>query len=145
MGTSTYGFDDVSCVISHPSFGQYVTNGAGLGGISITMANDRTIHDLAADGSVMVSKIRGRNGSASITTQQTSSLNKWLLRLYNYLETASTSEWADINITVRSPVMQDLITCSGTSFQKLADRPYQAQGQNIVWPFMAADIQQDVI
>ena len=145
MSTTTYSFDDVSCVISHPSKGQYATNGKGLGGISISMSTDRSVHDLSADGSVMVSKIRGRNGLASITAQQTSSLHKWLLKLYNYLEAASASEWAEIKIIIRSPMMEDLVTCSGVSFQKIPDKPYQAQGQNISWPLMAADIQHDAL
>jgi superfamily I DNA and RNA helicase len=141
---STYSFSDVSMTISHPAIGQYTANGTGLGNINTTMATERTAHETSADGSVMVSKIKGRSGSHSIAVQQTSDLNKWLLKLYNYLETASTSQWAGISIVLRSPSMQDLITSTGVSFQKLPDKPYQAQGQQITWNFMAADIQQDV-
>jgi hypothetical protein len=142
---SLYSFADVITTLSHPAIGQYVANGEGLGSISTTMATERTTHDLAADGNVMISKIKGRNGSHAIAVQQTSNLNKWLLKLYNYLETAPASEWAGITIVIRNPSLQDLITSTGVSFQKLPDKPYQAQGQQITWQLMAADIQQDVV
>lgn len=144
MSYSTYSFSDVTMTISHPSIGQYVASGVGLGSITTTMAADRTSHDVSADGSIMVSKIKNRSGSHVISVQQTSDLNKWLLKLYNYLETAPTSEWAGINVVLRSPTMQDLITSTGVAFQKLPDRPYQQQGQQINWNLMSADIQQDV-
>lgn len=142
--STTYSFADVSVVISHPSVGQYVANGEGIGNINIAMATDRTAHDVAADGSVMVSKIKGRNGTVTIAIQQTSDLNKWLTKWYNYLEAASTDQWASTSIIVRSPIMQELNTITGVSPQKLPDKPYQAQGQLVTWSLMAADIQQDV-
>ena len=141
---TTYSFSDVSVIIAHPSVGQYVANGVGIGTINVSMTTDRTAHDVAADGSVMVTKIRGRNGAVTIAVQQTSELNKWLLKWYNYLEAAATSKWAETTITIKSPVMKDLISATGVSPQKLADKPYQAQGQNVNWTLMAADIQQDV-
>lgn len=143
MSTTTYSFGDVSVSISHPSVGQHVVSGEGLGGISVTMTTERTVQDVAADGSIMVSKIKGRNGGVALTMQQTSDLNKWLKRWYNHLESASTSQWAKTKVIVRSPVMGDLVTATGVSPQKLPDKPWQAQGQNVVWNLMAADIQQD--
>jgi len=145
LANSTYSFSDVAMVISHPAVGQYVASGVGLGSITTTMTTDRTTHDVSADGSVMVSKIKGRNGSHAIAVQQTSELNRWLLRLYNYLESAPTNQWAKITIIIRAPEMGDLITSTGVSFQKLPDRPYQAQGQQVTWNLLAADVQQDAI
>jgi len=144
MAYTTYSFADVSMVISHPAVGQYVATGEGIGSITTTMTTDKSSHDVAADGSVMVSKIVGNNGTHTISVQQTSGLNKWLLKLYNYLMQAPTSEWAQIKITIRSPAMQDLIRSTGVSFQKLPDRPYQAQGQQVTWTLMAAEIDQSV-
>lgn len=145
MSTSTYSFADVTMTISHPAIGQYVASGAGIGSITTTMATDRTTHDVSADGSIMVSKIKGRNGSHAVSVQQTSDLNKWLLRLYNYLENAAANEWARTTIVMRAPRMGEMITSTGVSFQKLPDKPYQAQGQQVTWNLMAADIQQDNI
>jgi hypothetical protein len=143
--SKVYSFADVSITISHPAIGQYVATGEGTGSITTTMATERTTHDTSADGSVMVSKIKGRSGSHALAVQQTSALNQWLLKLYNYLETAAASQWAGISIVQRAPSMGDLITSNGVSFQKLPDKPYQSQGQQVTWNLMAADIQQDVI
>ena len=141
---TTYSFSDVSVIIAHPSVGQHIANGEGIGNINLSMTTDRSAHDIAADGSIMVSKVRARNGMVALTVQQTSELNKWLLKWYNHLEAATTSQWAETTVTVKSPVMKDLITATGVSPQKLPDRPYQAQGQLVTWSLMAADIQQDV-
>lgn len=141
----TYGFGDVSMVIAHPSYGQYVANGAGLGSITTTMTTDRTAHDVAADGTVMVSKVKGRNGSQTLSIQQTSGLNQWLMGLYNYVEAADASQWAEISTVIRSPNMGDLITCTGVSFKILPEKPFEAEGQKISWAFMAADVDQNVL
>lgn len=144
MSYKTYSFSDVSAVIAHPGFGQFIATGEGLGSITSEMTTERTIHDLAADGSVMVSKVKGRNGTVSLAIQQTSTLHQWLTRLYNYLETASTSQWAGISIIIRTPAMSELETCTGVSFGKQPSNPRQAQGQNITWALMAADVQRDI-
>lgn len=140
MATTTYSFADVALIISHPAVGQYVAQGVGLGTVTTTMSTDRTSHDVAADGSVMVSKVEGNNGTQSIQVQQTSDFNSWLLNLYNYLLTAPASEWASISTTIRSPSMGDLVYATGVSFQQRAELSYQAQGQQRTWNLMAADI-----
>ncbi|MDQ7094214.1 DUF3277 family protein [Desulfosporosinus sp. PR] len=140
---NTYSFSDVSAVIIHPSFGQYIATGAGLGSITTDMTTDRTIHDIAADGNVMVTKVRARNGTISIAIQQTSSLHQWLTKLYNYLESASTDQWAGIIVSIRTPAMAELETCTGVSFTKLPSSPRQQQGQNLTWSLIAADIQRN--
>lgn len=145
MAYTTYSFESVVMTISHPAIGQYVASGQGIGSITTTMTTDRTTHDVSADGAIMVSKIRGRNGSHAIAIQQTSDLNKWLVKLYNYLETADASQWAEINIVIRSNDMHDMLTSTGVAFQKLPDRPYQAQGQQVTWQMLSSDIQYDII
>ncbi|SFE43482.1 Protein of unknown function [Paenibacillus algorifonticola] len=145
MAYSTYSFEDISCTISHPQFGQFVANGTGIGSISTVMTTDRSAHDLAADGVVMVSRIKARNGTHAISAQQTSELNRWLLRLFNFLDSQSTAQWARITITMRAPQMGEMITSTGVSFQKLPDRPYQQQGQQVNWTLMAANISQQTI
>lgn len=141
--TTTYSFQDVTVTISHPDLGQFIATGEGLGSIDVTMATDRTAHDIAADGSVMVSKIAGRNGGLTMTIQQTSELHRWLTKWFNYLETAKTNKWADTTVIVRSAIMGETKTCTGVSPQKLPDVPYQAQGQMVSWSLLAADIQQE--
>ena len=140
-----YSFDDVNVTIIHPSVGQYIANGQGIGTLTITRANDNTAHELAADGSVMISKIKARNGNCAIAIQQTSDFHTWLKRWFNYLEFAAPSEWAETVIIVRSPNMQVLDTLTGVSPQKPGDQPFQQQGQNVTWTLMAADVQLDTV
>lgn len=85
MALSTYSFLDLSGSISHPTIGSYLFTGEGVGDINISMSTDRSAHDVASDGSVMVSKIAGNNGTITITAQQTSPLHFWLLDWYNTL------------------------------------------------------------
>lgn len=144
MSYKTYSFGDVSTVISHPGFGQIIATGEGLGSITTGMTAERTIHDTAADGTIMISKVKARNGTVSIAVQQTSTVHQKLQKLYNYLETASADEWAGITVIIRDTGLQELETCTGVSFAKQPDNPKQAQGQNITWPLMAADIQRDI-
>lgn len=142
---STYSFQDVAFTISHPSVGQYIASGEGIGSLNVSFADDRTVHEQAADGSVMISKIKTRKGTLALQIQQTSPLNKWLQKWFNYLETASTEQWAQTKIIIRAPRLGEQITALSVSPQKPADSPYQAQGQNVTWSVMAADIQKDII
>lgn len=142
---TTYSFESVAVTISHPSVGQHVASGQGIGSITTSMTTDRTTHDVSADGAIMVSKVKGRNGSIALAIQQTSDLNKFLVNVYNYLEHTDPSKWAGITIIQRSAVMHEQITATGVSFQKLPDRPFQAQGQQVTWQFLASDIQYDII
>ena len=137
---NTYSFEDVTCSFEHPGVGAASSTGAGVGSISIAMANDKTTHDVAADGVVMISKIAGSNGTVSLSVQQTSQIHKYFMKWYNYVTTAPASEWAGMTITIKSNNLGDSTTCVGVSPQKLADRPYQAQGQQVTWNLMSAEI-----
>lgn len=142
MGYSTYAFEDFSVVITHKAMGQLTLQGAGVGSIQINMANDVSSHDLAADGSVMTSKIKAGNGTVVISIQQTSDAHKWFTKLYNYLETAPSKEWAGISFMGTSPYMGVTHEGSNMSIQKRGDKPYQAQGQQISWTFMAGNLKE---
>lgn len=141
----TYSFADVDVTVSHPNVGNYTLNGEGIGSIGVNMANDRTSHDVAADGTVMVSKIKTRNGSIPLSVQQTSSIHRWLLKWANYLEASPASEYAKTVLIVRSKSTGETTTCHGVTPQKISDKVYQAQGQNVSWNLMAADIQNDLV
>jgi hypothetical protein len=147
---TTYSFLDVSAVFYHPAVGRGDLSGEGIGSITTVMAGDRTQHDVAADGSIMVSKIGGNNGTVSISIQQKSLIHKMLLGWWNYIKDASTpsSEYAAATITIRTTEdpnggAGEEITCTGVSPQKTPDKPFQAQGQQVVWNLMAADIDQN--
>lgn len=137
---STYGFEDLSVVITHKAMGQLALQGAGVGTITFAKANDVSSHDVAGDGTVMISKIKARNGTVAIAVQQTSDANQWFTKLFNYLEAAGLSEWAGIALMATAPNMKVTHECANMTFQKQADAPYQAQGQQVTWTFLAGDM-----
>ena len=138
---STYSFTDVVATISHPSYGSYSIQGEGIGDMTITKTTDRSVHDVASDGSIMTSKIAGNNGTVAINAQQTSSLHEWLQGLFNYLWQADTSEWAQISATIEAPKMGKSFYCTKGSFVKEPDEPFQSQGQRVAWTLLFSDIQ----
>lgn len=140
MNHSTYSFADVSLVFSHPAVGMVTITGEGVGTITISRANDVTQHDLAADGSVMVSKIYSKSGTAAIDVQQTSAAHKFLKRWYDYVQVAPTSEWAKASAVLKHPAIGETIVMTGIAPQKRPDAAFQQTGQHVVWNLMATEI-----
>lgn len=140
MATTVYSFADVSLVISHPKVGKFTITGEGVGSVSISRANDMTQHDVAADGSVMVSKIFTENGTIAIAIQQTSAAHKWLKKWHDYLKVAPTSEFAKSTAILKNPAVGETISMSGVTPQKRADSAFQQAGQQVTWNLMAAKI-----
>lgn len=134
-----YGFGDVTASFAYGGRTKSST-GAGIGSIGISMAGDKTAHDVAADGAVMVSKLAGKNGTITIAIQQTSELHEWLMTWYKHIDSGALSEFASMTITITSKNLGVATVCTGVSPQKLADRNYQAQGQHVTWTLMAAEI-----
>ena len=140
METTVYSFADVSLVISHPKVGKFTITGKGVGSVSVSRANDMTQHDVAADGSVMVSKIVTENGTVAIAIQQTSAAHKWLKKWHDYLKVAPTSEFAKSTAILKNPAVGETISMSGVTPQKRADSAFQQAGQQVTWNLMAAKI-----
>lgn len=141
MKTTVYSFDDVSLVISHPKVGKLTITGEGVGSVSIARSNDMTQHDIAADGSVMISKIVTKNGTIAIALQQTSAAHKWLKKWLTYLTSAPTAQWAQTSAVLKFPAFGETINMTGISPQKRADAAYQQAGQQVTWNLMAAKIE----
>ena len=137
---SVYSFSDVTMVISHPNVGKLTVTGEGVGSISVSRANDMTQHDIAADGSVMVSKIVTENGNIAISLQQTSPAHKWLKKWLDYCVSAPSNEWVQTTATLTHPEFGETINMSGISPQKRADAAFQSAGQQVTWNLMAAKI-----
>lgn len=141
MAFSSYSFEDVTIAFNHANVGSTTSTGAGVGSITVAMANDRTAHEVAADGTVMVTKVIAKNGTIAVQFQQVSSLQAFMLKWYNYIDSSSTlSDWTGMTVTISSTNLGDKIVCTGVSPQKFADRPYQAQGSQVTWTLMAAEI-----
>jgi hypothetical protein len=115
-------------------------NGQAAGSITVARANDVTQHDVAADGSVMASKIRTRNGTITIVVQQTSTGAAFLRKLNAYLETAHSSEWTRAVCSVVSKEQGVNISCSGVSPQKTPDSAFAQAGAQISFAYMCQTI-----
>jgi hypothetical protein len=141
--TATYSCLDLTGAINHPSIGAYNLIGEGIGDITISMATDRTMHEIGVDGVVLATQIPGNNGTLTLNLQQTSALNRWLIKWVNHLNNKDTArnEWLMATALIKSKSLQCEHKFSGLSPQKIPDLSYQAQGQRIKWVLMAADIQ----
>ena len=140
MTHTTYSFADVSLVMNHPAVGMATATGEGVGTITVTRAADVTQHDLAADGSVMVSKIITKNGTLAITIQQTSSFHKYLKKWFDYLQVAPTDQFTKASAVLKNPALGETINITGISPQKRADATFQSAGQQVTWNLMATSI-----
>lgn len=137
----TYSFSDVFVTIAPKGYAARTISGEGLGEISVEYEASNTMMDRAADGSIMTSKINADNGTIHLNIMQTSSHNKYFKALYNYLKAGPTEIWAGATITISKTSGLDLILANGVAFDKRANTPFQAQGQQISWNFMAGNIQ----
>jgi hypothetical protein len=137
MGHSTYSFADLAVVFTHPGVGILNLQGEGLGSITFAKSNDMSQQDLASDGSVMTSKIKAPNGTIAISVQQTSDAAKWLTRYVNFCDVAPSAMFTMGLLIGKDVAGIQTHTCSGISPQKMADKPYQQDGQHLTFTLMA--------
>lgn len=143
---TTYSFKDSSGAFTHPIAGAFLFGGqVGLSQMHISMSTEKSTHDVASDGTIMVSYISGDNGSCALEIQQTSALHAFLLAWYNTIKTladqGNVTNWATAAITIRNVVDGSTHVLTGVSPSKIPDKVYTAQGQKITWTLMATDVQ----
>lgn len=143
MTRTTYSFLDLVGSISHPALAPYIFTGEGAGSVSVAKATERSAHDVAADGSIMVSKIAGNNGTVTIEMQQTSPLHFWMLKWFQTLWNLPTNQWALTSMLLKNSTTGGSHICQGVTPQKEGDIPYQAQGGRVTWTLLCADIVND--
>lgn len=143
----TYSFKSLTGVLTNTVFGVTIplTGGnIGVGSITIRMTTTRTTHDVAADGTVMPSYIAGDNGEVDIVVQETSAIHQALLALYNLAVLAANNDdvsgWAATVISFTFLIDGSVHTLTGVSFEKIPDKPYEANGQKITWKMLAANV-----
>ena len=141
MADTVYSFKDYTVSIASIA-GVYNTEGSGIGNASVTMSTAKSSHNVSADGTVMTSKIAGDNGMVSITCQQVSDLNTWFTKLYNLKKLAPSGSWNSTQISITNKVQKEVLVAIGCSFEKLPDKPIQAEGQMITWNFLSTNISQ---
>ena len=144
---ATYSFKSLTGVLTNEVFGVTIplTGGnIGAGQFVVRMLTERTVHDVAADGTVMPSYIAGDNGDLNIEVQESSLLHQQLLSLYNQCLLAANNDdvsgWAATSISIRMLTDGSQHNFQGVSFKKFPDKPYAAAGQKITWGLMAANV-----
>lgn len=142
---NVYSFKDSSGGFADPDAGPFAFAGQiGVGKFTVAMARERTAHNVAADGDVMVSYIADDSGSVDIEVQQTSALHKFLLNWLNLKITRANngdvSTWAAATLSIRNITTGTSHTLTGISPGKMPDMPYEAQGQNVTWHLPAANV-----
>ena len=140
-GNTTYSFEDVTGAFAHPLVGVFTFDGKGVGELTIEMDNDMTVHDRAADGTIMVSKLKGEPGKLTINVQQTSAIHKFLVNAYQAVKLGDSSYWASGGCTIRCVADGSNHVMTGMSFQKVPSKTYKAEGSRVVWTLLCADIQ----
>lgn len=143
MTRTTYSFLDMVGSMSHPALAPYIFTGEGTGSVTVSKATERSTHDVAADGSIMISKIAGNNGTVTIELQQTAPLHKWLLKWFQTLWALPTNQWALTSLLLKNTTTGGSHICQGVTPQKEGDIPYQAQGGRVTWTLLCADITND--
>jgi hypothetical protein len=142
---STYAYKSVVGAFTDADVGVYPFAGQeGVKHITIGNATDRTVHDTAADGTVMVSYVSGASGYAEIECQQNSSLNEFLVAWANAKFTESENGQAN-NFASAVLTVQDLLSgarhiLTGVSPLKIPDKPYGPSGASVTWRLMAANV-----
>ncbi len=137
---STYSFSEVTFVLNHPTLGQCVLTGQGVGSIVVAHAQDASTQEVAHDGSVMTNKIYAKHGTLSFSLLQTSSGNAWIDKAYNTLLVADASEWAKFSGTIESRTSNETVSFSESCIQKRPDRNYQQTGQQVTWTLLCGAI-----
>jgi hypothetical protein len=142
---TTYAFKSVVGAFTDPDVGSYVFAGQeGVKHITIRNSTDRTVHDTAADGTVMVSYVSGASGGAQIECQQNSSLHQFLVNWANAKFTESENGGAALFAGAAIKVVDTLSgashTLTGVSPLKIPDKPYGPAGQSVTWDLPAAQV-----
>lgn len=137
---NTYSFLDCILNLAFPD-GALTITGKGIGEVTVAMAQERSAMESAADGSIMISKIAGNQGSITVQIQQTSDAHKFLLAMYNALVIAPPALWAQGAGLMRCLSDQSTHILTGMCFQKLGDKPYGKQGAMVSWVLLCGDIQ----
>lgn len=144
---STYAFKSIVGAFTDPDVGVYTFAGQeGVKHITIVNATDRTVHDTAADGTVMVSYVSGASGAFEVECQQNSSLNQflvdWANAKFTLSENGDSTTFASAAIKVQDIVSGASHTLTGVSPLKVPDKPYGASGASVTWRLMAANVLQ---
>lgn len=145
-GATTYSFRDSTGSIVSPLAGNFKIAGGniGAGQFVVTNRTTRSELDVSADGAPMTSYISDQTGGLNVECQQTSSIHKFLLAMFNLHQTAAESNdisnWAAITAMLRNTLDGSQHLLTGMSMTKIPDKTYGPRGQNVTWVLLASQV-----
>ncbi len=136
----TYSFEDTAVNINHPGFENYSAYGTGIGSLTVAFSTDNSSHQIAADKTVVVSKVTVHDGTVTLSVLQNSDFHKWLKRWADFLENSATSQFALSTLDISNKSTGAFYHCVGVTHQKKPNEDFQSQAQTVSWTLMCADI-----
>ena len=138
---SLSSFTDVKAVIYHPSVGQFVLSGAGLGKIGISYEGDLSSHTATADGYVVLNRLRPAGATLTLEVPQNSSADEFLRKWSKYLKNVDdTWQFGQTALNIVDNGGRFTIYCEGVTPQKIPDRTYDRASTPVTWTLLVASI-----
>ena len=132
MACNVYSLPDCRTVLYHPDVGTASLHQCGHGKISVSAA---------ADGYVVVNKLKNTSGTITLEIPQ-NSLGNWFLRRWARWQKNSQdpSRMALGTLTIQDAAGGFCIVCTGVTLQKVPDRAFDRTGTNLTYTLLAATI-----
>ena len=141
MAYNVYSLPDCRTVLSHPDIGTANLHQCGHGKITVSAAGDLTSHTVAADGYIVVNKLKSTNGTISLEIPQNSAGDWFLRRWANWQKNSQDpSRIALGTLTIQDSAGGFSITCTGVTLQKVPDRVFDRTGTDLVYTLLATTI-----
>ena len=93
-----YSLADHTIVIANNNFQTTIGNGSSLESITVSYANDNFSYTMAADGTGTLNKNKMRNGTITVSLQQTNPFVGVLTSIYEEMFTSSPTDVAQMTI-----------------------------------------------
>jgi hypothetical protein len=145
---TTYSYKALVGSFTDPDVGIYLFQGQeGIKHLVIGNTVDRTVHDVAADGTVMISYVSGAPAYLDIECQQNSSLQEflvdWANTKYTEGELGDLTTYAAASIFFTDTISGATHILTGVAPLKIPDKSYGPTGGSVTWKLMAANAVQE--
>ena len=141
MAYNVYSLPDVKSVLYHPDVGTANLHLCGIGKITVSAAGDLTSHTVAADGYIVVNRLKSTNGTITLEVPQ-NSLGDWFLRRWARWQKncQDPSRVALGSLTIQDVAGGFTVVCTGVSLQKVPERTFDRTATNLVVTLLATTI-----
>ena len=141
MAYNIYSLPDCRTVLYHPDVGTANLHQCGHGRITVSAAGDPTSHTVAADGYIVVNRLKSTNGTITLEIPQ-NSLGDWFLRQWaKWQKNCQDPSWIALGtLTIQGAAGGFSVVCTGVTMQKVPDRVFDRTGTNLTCTLLATTI-----